>query len=537
MFTSAAASDGYLRRRHDQERKGVIPILKSQTANKKWYILLYCLALSFAFLTICSRSSFLYPLNNWDDSNCFFTMGKGMMNGQVLYRDLFEQKGPLLYAIHGFAYLISPDSFFGVYLFEIAAFTGTLVFCWKIYRLYLTEKAAVFLLPVTAFAFLISNSFYYGDSAEEFCLPLLTAGLYMLLKHFQKKRPQPMQWSLLFLNGVLAGCVLWIKYTMLGFWFGWMLFLFLDLLRQRRIARGFQSGLLFLAGMAAATVPWLLYFGVNGAIGDWIYAYFYVNIFGYSREMSFWSRALWVVVMLLVDVLKNAAFSLCCVVGVMMFGFSKQYLPERFSRVSISCCFLLLLAGVYAGGTAYPYYFFILAPFSLLGYIVVAKWMAKHWGSFFKKIHRCFTCALTLVLLAGGLLLSQNTKMLGVKREELVQYQFAEIIHQTPNATLLNYGFLDGGFYTAAGIVPRTRYFCRLNMSVEQFPEMMKEQNRYLKERLVDYVVLELAEDRDHSLTKLDYLQENYEQVAAAEETFENTGKTYVLYRAKDLAQ
>ena len=71
--------------------------------RKEWLskgkVIVYCIALSFLFLMICSESSFLYPMNDWVDGNCFFTMGKSMMNGSVPYLDLFEQKGPLLFLI------------------------------------------------------------------------------------------------------------------------------------------------------------------------------------------------------------------------------------------------------------------------------------------------------------------------------------------------------------------------------------------------------------------------------------------------------
>ena len=53
--------------------------------------LLLILLISVGVITLCSRSSFLYPLNNWDDANCFFTVGKSMFNGKVPYRDLIEQ--------------------------------------------------------------------------------------------------------------------------------------------------------------------------------------------------------------------------------------------------------------------------------------------------------------------------------------------------------------------------------------------------------------------------------------------------------------
>ncbi|MDO4877210.1 MAG: hypothetical protein Q3987_07505, partial [Oscillospiraceae bacterium] len=48
-------------------------------------------------LTVVSTCSPLYPFNPWNDINCFFTVGRGITHGMVPYRDLYEQKGPLIY--------------------------------------------------------------------------------------------------------------------------------------------------------------------------------------------------------------------------------------------------------------------------------------------------------------------------------------------------------------------------------------------------------------------------------------------------------
>ena len=56
--------------------------------NKKIIIYLYCLISSFIFLFICTKSSPFYSFNNWVDPNSFFTMGKGMANGLIIYKDL-----------------------------------------------------------------------------------------------------------------------------------------------------------------------------------------------------------------------------------------------------------------------------------------------------------------------------------------------------------------------------------------------------------------------------------------------------------------
>ena len=62
----------------------------SKKKNAKLFLL--ALFVAAAFLAICSKSSPLYPFNDWGDINCFFTVGKSMMQGLVPYRDLYEQK-------------------------------------------------------------------------------------------------------------------------------------------------------------------------------------------------------------------------------------------------------------------------------------------------------------------------------------------------------------------------------------------------------------------------------------------------------------
>ena len=100
------------------------------------------------------------------------------------------------------------------------------------------------------------------------------------------------------------------------------------------------------------------------------------------------------------------------------------------------------------------------------------------------------------------------------------QYQFAQIIRQKENPTLLNWGYLDGGFYTTADIVPNCRYFCLLNIPLE---EMTTELHRYLEEGLVDFVVTqdELLEAN------------NYVLVAESSFFFEEGDHIYRLYQQK----
>lgn len=241
--------------------------------------ILLCGASAFGVITVCSKSSFLYPFNDWVDANCFFTVGKAMMNGVVVYRDLFEQKGPLLYFLHGIAWLISRDSFFGVYLLELAAAFFFLYYSYKSIRLYCGPQSRL-LIPILAMLTYSSKAFCHGDSAEELCLPFLAYGVWVSLKALEER--QSLSARECVLVGAMAGCVFWIKFTLVGFYIGWFLVPAALLVLQKNGKKLLEMVMQIAGGVVLATLPFVIYFAVNYAIGDWLEVYLYDNMFQYS---------------------------------------------------------------------------------------------------------------------------------------------------------------------------------------------------------------------------------------------------------------
>ena len=113
-------------------------------------VLAYALLIAAAVLFFCSKSSFGYPINDWSDANIYFTIGKGMTRGQVVYRDLYDHKGPLLYALHALCALISFWDFTGVYLMEICLAALFLAGAYHLMALYGARRCAWLMLPVLA---------------------------------------------------------------------------------------------------------------------------------------------------------------------------------------------------------------------------------------------------------------------------------------------------------------------------------------------------------------------------------------------------
>ena len=123
--------------------------------------------------------------------------------------------------------------------------------------------------------------------------------------------------------------------------------------------------------------------------------------------------------------------------------------------------------------------------------------------------------------------------MLKVNKEDLVQYKYASIINETEDATLLNYGTLDAGFYTTTGITPNIRFFQTSNVSYSKFPLVMDEQNRYIKEQVVDYIVIQALTSHYNENFEIPYLNDNYKLIEKEIQQNENSDFYYLLFKKK----
>lgn len=487
--------------------------------NKELYIVLYTLLIATLLITICSKSSFLYPINDWADANCLFTTGKAMINGKVLYQDIYEQKGPLLYFIHGVACLISDKSFFGIYLVEIICFSIFLFLAGACFRLYVKNTGLTLIsISVLAFLILISRAFGQGDSAEEICLAPLMYGLYSVLSAVRERRL--LRRMEVLVNGIGAAFVLWIKYTMLGFYIGLIIFVLLWYFMEKSYLELGKVVIYFSIGAGIASAPILVYFVFNNAIPDLYEVYFYNNMFLYSYDLE-QNRIITIIYSFRDNLQNNLGFVGCAIVGIIWMA-----MKEWKESFSILFSFLGLTFFVYYGGRAFVYYGLIFAIYSIFGLAFIGNEILvnkKKIIYYSVQMLTLFLIMLNIVLCVGSYLLSNNTYLMQFDKAELPQYKFATYIKD--DASLLNYGFLDGGFYLAADIIPEEKYFCTLNIHLE---EMVTSQNECVEQGRTDFIVT-----RDTPLENYEIDSSKYELVEQMPFYWEGTEvqQTYYLYK------
>ena len=55
---------------------------------EKYGIFIFFAVFSALLLSVCSMCSFLFPLHDRVDQNVFFTVGREILNGKVVYREI-----------------------------------------------------------------------------------------------------------------------------------------------------------------------------------------------------------------------------------------------------------------------------------------------------------------------------------------------------------------------------------------------------------------------------------------------------------------
>ena len=475
------------------------------------------LAIAVFVISMLSKSSPLYPFNDWTDTNIFLTVGKSVLHGKVLYRDIYEQKGPLLFLIYVLPAIISERSFIGVFLLECIAAFFFLFYSYKITNLLALQSSLVLL---SAYAFLVysSRSFAHGGSVEELCIPMVTCSLYYMVRSLIWEKP--MSLKVAFLNGIFIGCIFWIKYTMLGVYIGYIAVLIVvNTFVYKQCSYLIKTaGILFL-GAITASIPVLFYFSMNCAFKDLWKAYFFNNLFYYNMNGQ---NSLLIIELkgIANAIIYNPALFLLIFAG-LLFLLTIYNNKKIFAVILI--CFCVASVFTYLRST-YVYYTFILSAFAPFGICMIMQEYTYVTSAYSNKA-KAMEIAAAIFIISSAFFYSSNSYMFLKDIETIPQYQLAQTINTSENRTLLNYGVLDVGLYTMTGTIPDTKYFCRFNVNLQ---EMMEEQDRYIEQTTDNFVVT-----RDWQLES-----PNYHLVDCAKGFFEGADVTYYLYErnVKDLS-
>lgn len=341
---------------------------KQANDNPKHSKVSYLVIMLSAFLItmITNMCSPLYKWNPGYDQNVYYVVARRMAAGNVIYKDVFDHKGPILEFFHWFSQILFPNSLTGMYLiyFVIAAING--YFCYKIMRMYLMEKMSV--VGTVFFLVLMETRWCMplclaetGDSAEMLCLPAIMYGAYICVDMIRYKKENLTNVQYLIM-GLCVAYIFWIKFTILGFYISVCLYLLFVFIRRKQWGYLFRGLFITLSGFAILSLVIVLYFVCVRAVNDLIQIYFCGNIFSYTSKNI--SSHLYTIMRGLayfgLPEIIAAVFSISSLIEIKK--------PEiRFGFLTWICSFLAMTNGK----SIWPYYTYVLTAYCLPGIIIM----------------------------------------------------------------------------------------------------------------------------------------------------------------------
>lgn len=262
-----------------QKKTKRIEIKDNTILNKisKYTSYIFLFIIVFIISLIYLDSSPLYP-NMFPeiDSSVFQVMGKGMLENKIIYKDLFDHKGPIVYIINAIALLISDK--YGLFIIEfIIAYIGT-TFIYKTARIMLNKYVSMIMSII--YVFISYKYFYGGNFTEEYAIAFISIAMYYIIKILHSKENNKLNWVMI---GTTFAITFLIKPTYCTIWAVFGLVQLICSIKEKKVKELIKAILYMLFGIMIIAIPIIIYLVVNGAMESFIDAYFLMNI-KYSKS-------------------------------------------------------------------------------------------------------------------------------------------------------------------------------------------------------------------------------------------------------------
>lgn len=204
------------------------------------------------------------------DSQVYIFAGKQILKGKILYRDIFDHKGPVMYVFECLGLSLSGKNFTGLWitqlLFFIAGISPLFIYWAKKYNLLSSIVALVMMMSW------IFRTKTIGDNIPEVvAVPIICLFFFLCLKI---KDCAPPQRLLMLMAGICGTSLFLLKPNLIIVIIPCALWVCTVLFRQKSLG----SFLAFaFAGCAITFIPFVIYFAYHHALGEAAYAFWTFN--------------------------------------------------------------------------------------------------------------------------------------------------------------------------------------------------------------------------------------------------------------------
>lgn len=244
-------------------------------------IVLYALLLLVLSLLCFPSDSPLYNFIETDVA-IFRFVGSTIPQGFVLFKDIFDHKGPLVFFINALGYLFSNSSQWGYF---ILAFLALYFSCYYSYLISKKANLNKWILMVYPFVMTFILSGTIGQT-ENFALVFNSIALFIVFRNLYDNRKN-LSNNECYLIGILLGLSFLTKVTNCFVIIGICVFYFIDYLKSKEYKELLYSIGRVLIAFIGVNLTFLIYFVINDAVEEYIFASFTANLIYSDNNSSF----------------------------------------------------------------------------------------------------------------------------------------------------------------------------------------------------------------------------------------------------------
>lgn len=434
------------------------------------------------FTLLVLPSSPLRSGNTWDDANAMLRIGQLWMNGTLPFRDVFEQRGLVMYLIYFIANLFSSHGYVGLYIVELMNLLAILVLSKLVISNFFNGdrqlQSSIGAL-ITVLLIMTNYSFKNGGSPEEFSLPWILMSILYVQRYAKKQNARyfiPV--------GIGLAMVFNIKYSLIGPWIALGIISFYLIFRFRENI--FKKIMMVLGygalGLLVVFVPIVIYLMVTHSTEAFINAYFIENLSGYTKEslplMGHMVESLGMGLRELAS--KNVVLTLA-------FFLATLALKDRSKAVAVHLIFIMTMMLSYWALRPMDYMVLILV-FEM--YFTIVLSLSQYLNIINVELYLgAITIAFGLfTFVSSNLNPSFKLATFGSPNADVVSSRFADRIDQLGGAkSLLYYNTIDFGVERYTSIPGSFRYFERTNLKLK---EKDVEMDSIVKKGRADFIIV-----------------------------------------------
>ncbi|MCQ2515321.1 MAG: hypothetical protein MJ094_00475 [Saccharofermentans sp.] len=452
------------------------------------------------------------------------------MHGKVLYRDVFDHKGPAFLMLYGIFDAISNRNYFGEWLLFFISTFSFLIAVFKTGCFYLKKITALFVTSLATVLLYLKSSYYIScGTPEELLLPLYMWGIFFILAIYKKIRIPINNCFIALFLGVSTSFVLLAKLNLVVFW-GLASIIVFILLYKDTHNFPFKETLFWLLGFFIVLTPIVIYFIATDSLKSFFDAYIVFNI-RYASDGNDLSFLIEFFHSLYILIRVFPIHMMILLIGVISACLKKITKP---SVVLVSVVvFLLTVLGEVSSGRVYYYSILPCIPFVylclILSMINIEKLIARLSPSFI--IITSFLVTITSVILNGGFLYSRlfNPEISGIEKTAL---RIQELYTGEGNPAVFQYAYSANGVYTFLDAYPEVFYFYVPGDSSDNYTNVFDEQIGYMENGIPEFCVC--ASPSCEYDWKLERYNSSYHFIDRFEQNSEGTITYISLYQRID---